>query len=202
MPQQHTHYFATTDAFISARWHQAFVKAHTVNDLSKLVDKPPGCVWLMTNRPDWQNELTTLCQTHKVIALTMNPNLAELTDCLELGAKGYTEALSSIAILHDVADAVCAGALWIPGNLVSQFVGAAAKNLNPGSQHEAFNESALEELTKREMEVVKCVVKGASNKEVAKELDISERTVKEHLSHVYQKLAVKDRVQLLLKVTS
>jgi DNA-binding NarL/FixJ family response regulator len=58
----------------------------------------------------------------------------------------------------------------------------------------------LAELTQREREIVRLIVEGASNKEVASSLNISERTVKGHLSNVFQKLGVADRLKLVLFV--
>ncbi len=53
-------------------------------------------------------------------------------------------------------------------------------------------------LTRRELEIARLVNKGCSNKAVAKELDITERTVKAHLSSIFEKLDVKDRLQLVV----
>ncbi|MCG9029613.1 LuxR C-terminal-related transcriptional regulator [Laribacter hongkongensis] len=55
-------------------------------------------------------------------------------------------------------------------------------------------------LTEREREVVQALRRGLANKEIARELDISENTVKKHLSSVFQKLGVEDRLQLLIKL--
>ena len=60
--------------------------------------------------------------------------------------------------------------------------------------------SALDELTSREVMVAKLVGRGESNREIAAELEITERTVKAHLSAIFTKLGVRDRVQLALTV--
>ncbi len=58
----------------------------------------------------------------------------------------------------------------------------------------------LSSLTKREKQVVDEVIKGATNKQVAQVLNITERTVKEHMSSIFHKLKVRDRMQLMLAV--
>jgi len=61
-----------------------------------------------------------------------------------------------------------------------------------------INEDALETLSVREREVAREIEKGLSNKEIASALGITERTVKAHLSHVYEKLEVSDRLALAM----
>jgi DNA-binding NarL/FixJ family response regulator len=60
----------------------------------------------------------------------------------------------------------------------------------------------LDELTAKELEVAKQVAVGATNREIAEELHMSERTVKAHLSAVFDKMAVRDRVQLALTMNN
>ncbi len=62
------------------------------------------------------------------------------------------------------------------------------------------DEVDLSILTEREKEVTQAVITGASNKEIARQLDITERTVKAHLSAIFQKLDVRDRMHLMLVV--
>jgi len=61
-------------------------------------------------------------------------------------------------------------------------------------------QAAEHKLTGRELEVAKAIATGASNKEVARQLSITERTVKAHVSGLFAKLAVSDRLQLALKM--
>ena len=62
----------------------------------------------------------------------------------------------------------------------------------------AAKTNPLSSLTRRELEIARLINKGCSNKAVAKELDITERTVKAHLSSIFEKLNVKDRLQLVV----
>ena len=63
------------------------------------------------------------------------------------------------------------------------------------------SEDILAALTKRELEVARLVANGSSNKEIARQLGITERTVKAHVGAVFQKLNVRDRLQLALIVS-
>jgi len=58
----------------------------------------------------------------------------------------------------------------------------------------------LRSLTEREVEVARLVAGGSSNREVAEQLAVTERTVKAHLTTIFEKLAIRDRLQLSLKV--
>ena len=60
--------------------------------------------------------------------------------------------------------------------------------------------SLLENLTKREYEIALLVGRGESNKQIARQLDITERTVKAHLTEIFRKLAISDRIKLALLV--
>ncbi|KAA0875198.1 response regulator transcription factor [Nitrincola tapanii] len=112
------------------------------------------------------------------------------------GARGYVDALSNTEILSQVAKTVNEGALWLPAPLVTSVIGIISSLLEKRQTQPAD----LSNLTEREREVTEAVVAGASNKEVAKQLQITERTVKAHLSNIFDKLGVRDRMHLMLAV--
>jgi len=90
------------------------------------------------------------------------------------------------------------GGLWMPPELMQRFV-ALSMRVVPG---EAPVEPELNELTSRELMVAEQIAHGATNREIAAALDISERTVKAHLSAIFEKLDVRDRVQLALAMNN
>ena len=93
----------------------------------------------------------------------------------------------AVETLMDALRTVARGDVWLPSSLQTYM---AAKLRSPDSSV----------LSPREEEVVRHVVAGMRNAEVARELSITEETVKTHLNHVFRKLGVRDRVELVLHV--
>ena len=120
------------------------------------------------------------------------------------GVRGYTHAFAVPALLQEVALVVEHGGLWVGPELLQRLVTATNTALHqrkdPASQAKQAvgNASALSVLSAREAEVARAVAAGHSNKEVADLLNISERTVKAHLGSSFEKLDVRDRLQLTL----
>jgi len=133
----------------------------------------------------------------RVLLLTMSEDEADLAAALRGGAQGYLlktiegEALS-VAIRramrgeHVIADEMT-------GKLVAAFKGSAA---SPVPEPVAAPASPLAALSPRETEILRALAGGASNKEIARALDIAESTVKIHVQHLLRKLDVGSRVQL------
>jgi DNA-binding NarL/FixJ family response regulator len=93
-----------------------------------------------------------------------------------------------------VALVVINGGLWVGADLMTRAAGAVARASGPQTTWAA----PLAELTPREREVATQVAEGACNKEVGRRLDITERTVKAHMTAIFEKLGVRDRLQLVL----
>jgi two-component system, NarL family, nitrate/nitrite response regulator NarL len=102
-------------------------------------------------------------------------------------------------LLVKAAHAVCNGEIWVPRQLIAQLIGELAREnskvtVNPGSP----GAKSVERLTPRELQVAQMVHLGGNNKMIARELDISERTVKAHLSAIFRKLKIENRLHLAL----
>lgn len=120
---------------------------------------------------------------------------------LDLGARGYVHTLAAPEVLKQVALVVTNQGVWVGQELLAKVLGGSFKALQQRAEGgETFNTAELGSLTDRERGVALAVVRGATNKEVARQLDITERTVKAHLSAIFKKLAVRDRLQLILKL--
>ncbi|MDP3534495.1 MAG: response regulator transcription factor [Halomonas sp.] len=198
------HWFITTDGSLKARWKKAFPEAtaSTPNTLSDQL-KPNDVVWLLTTLEDW-NALTTTVTAKGAVAVVMSyaPDDREALKALDLGARGYVHTLAASDVLRQVALVVSNQGVWVGQALLAKVLGGSFKALQQQGEGNAFQYSeCLEQLTERERGVALAVAKGATNKEVARQLDITERTVKAHLSAIFKKLTVRDRLQLILKLT-
>jgi DNA-binding NarL/FixJ family response regulator len=143
----------------------------------------------------------------RVIALANRPGNAEALAMFSAGVRGYCNAHATAANLRKVADVVQAGGLWIGEALMQRLLAStqaamatlpAARLSNEESAPAAATVSSA--LTGREREVARAVAAGSSNKEIARQLGITERTVKAHVGSVFQKLKVRDRLHLALIV--
>ncbi|MBX3649546.1 MAG: response regulator transcription factor [Rhodocyclaceae bacterium] len=115
-------------------------------------------------------------------------------------ARGYCNTHAAPAFLQQVADVVGQGGLWIGETLMNRLVDATALVAIDKPADPAESWASL--LTPREQEVARAVAEGASNKEIARGLGITERTVKLHVGAVLEKLAVRDRLQIALIVNN
>lgn len=131
----------------------------------------------------------------KVIMLTSHDNEEEVLASLNAGANAYCLKDIPSQRLLEVIRAVHEGAAWLdPG--VAKVVLEAVGN----SASATASETELEEdLTQREQQVLKLLVEGKSNSEIADEIYVSVHSVKVYVSNILRKLAVNDRVQAAVK---
>ena len=181
----------------SPRWRQAFPLAQTLSAESELPKNLHGyLVWVVLGDAfNFAHITKWVAAGARVIALTQIENSQQAKQALEVGANGYLHYLAAIPVLQQVGQVVEVGGLWLGVDLMRQLVFATANIVNPIPEQE---KNHLDLLSAREQDVAKAVAAGKSNKEVAKDLDITERTVKAHLSAVFEKLHVRDRLHLVL----
>ncbi|MBW7860983.1 MAG: response regulator transcription factor [Rhodocyclaceae bacterium] len=190
----------------SRRWSAAFPAGRSQN-LSALLARSASneVVWLSSTAPDWKEALSTLVSNQPgrpVVVLSPSPDPTEGLSAISRGARGYTHLHAVPSVLQEVGRVVVRGGLWVGPELVDRVVAATRKLLDPSVQSGApAGPDPLAVLSAREAEVARAVAAGCSNKEVAEQLGISERTVKAHLGAAFEKLGVRDRLQLVLRVT-
>jgi two-component system nitrate/nitrite response regulator NarL len=131
-------------------------------------------------------------ETHIIVV----DNQVEL---FKLGVHGFCQRDISPELLVKAVESVLNGELWMQRSLITRIIDELTQG---GSSSKAANSlsngSPIECLTPRELEVARMVHKGGNNKSIARTLDISERTVKAHLSSIFRKLNIENRLHLAI----
>lgn len=196
------HVFLTRRPQTLPTWNAAFPGASVLPypaSGAQLARPGEAVIWLHVagDKPDpalLVQEVALSAPGCAIVVLSNVPGDEEGLAVLEAGAVGYTSALAVPEVLHQVAAVIENGGLWVgPGLLRRLITGMAARSAQAGNTH-------LDKLSAREKEVALAVASGASNKEIAQRLEISERTVKAHLTAAFERLGVRDRLQLSLLV--
>ncbi|MFI9655204.1 response regulator transcription factor [Guyparkeria sp. GHLCS8-2] len=198
----------TEPGFRTSRWQSAFPDASVVEStesIAALVGKPPSgqstFAWVLTGQSGWQRAIESLVEAGvSVIAMSRQPDMNELRTALGLGARGYVHAVSPPGLLTQAAQAVQSGGMWLPAEVVNAVVRVLSTTLDGDENVPRADDAHLASLTERERAVAQAVASGLSNKEVARRLEITERTVKAHLSSAFRKLGVRDRMQLVVRL--
>lgn len=135
----------------------------------------------------------------KVIILTSHISEQEVLDALHAGACAYVMKDINIEILKMIIRTIKDGAMWLDPQAVPILREKNCGVIPPRQMSRAMFKEQHANLTQREYEVLKLVVDGKSNNEIAQELTISEHTAKAHVCNIIQKLVVDDRTQAAVK---
>lgn len=134
-----------------------------------------------------------------VVVLADEPDENMAMRALALGASGCCNSRAAPEVLRQVALVVANGGLWVGQSLLQRLVSTTSRIL--GQHAPAMpNDEWCAKLSERERQVARLVAAGSSNKEIADRLAITERTVKAHLTAIFDKLGLRDRLQLSLKI--
>ena len=123
----------------------------------------------------------------KVLILTVHNEIDYLVKAVDIGVDGYLLKNTGSAELKKAIKTVIKGESYIQPDLIP--------SLNSKLITRNNNREKIEALTRRELEVLILVASGMFNKEIAEEMKISERTVKNHISSIFKKIDVADRTQ-------
>jgi DNA-binding NarL/FixJ family response regulator len=137
-----------------------------------------------------------------VIVLTMYDTDAYVVDAVRAGATGYLLKDAPRELVLDTIRAVNSGASLIKTSLLTEAISSLVKS-RKGYQpaEEASPEGNIEHLTAREREVLKLAALGHSNKEIARELSITQDTVKKHMQSILGKLHASSRIHAVIQAT-
>ncbi len=125
------------------------------------------------------------------------PENTEGLRLLQHGISGYANAFMNPALLARAVDVIESGQVWLGQRLMQALISNMANGGAPGGVPE---NPELQRLTARERQIVQVLSEGASNKIIARKLDITERTVKAHLTSIFEKTGTHDRLELALLV--
>ena len=148
------------------------------------------------NALDFLPELLAKAEEARVIILTGFRNPEDHQRAVQLGAMGVVLKETTPQLLLKSIERVHAGEVWLDRFLTSKLIVTFRDNHKPTKAQE--EEKCVEKLTEREREVIALVGEGLKNKQIAERLFISETTVRHHLTSIFEKLNVSDRLELLI----
>jgi DNA-binding NarL/FixJ family response regulator len=148
-----------------------------------------------TSSMDVLRDLTRSESSCRVILLNAPHDRGQMLDWLRVGARGFLGKHTSVELMIKSIRTVMAGQYWIGRESVSDLIGSLAPR--QGSTH-APASGGRPDLSKRELQIVAAVGAGYGNKDIATRLSLSEHTVKHHLSNIFEKLGVTNRLEVAL----
>ncbi|NHQ87185.1 response regulator transcription factor [Iodobacter sp. HSC-16F04] len=188
----------TADPFLFAHVQQATQQELIrLDSLAALAGRSEGVVLIdlalaalpALNDPAW----LSYTSEHQIIFVSSAPGDAEHLAALTAGARGYCHAYAASESLLAVINVVAAGGVWAGPAILQALIRSMNKLFAPKD-----TDAWMAPLTAREREVAILASNGSVNKDIARELGITERTVKFHLGLIFEKLKVSDRLQLAL----
>lgn len=161
----------------------------------KLAEKlQPDLILMDINMPRWDglNATKQIKRNYphmKIVILSVSDDVADLFTAIQYGAQGYLlknlEPDDWISYLHALLDGNADFSRELAGRMLHSF-----------KRDEAIDEPSPSVLTPRELEILRCVAAGDTNKQIGERLVITENTVKNHMKNILEKLQVENRVQL------
>jgi NarL family two-component system response regulator LiaR len=131
----------------------------------------------------------------KVIMLTSHDDDRDIFAALAAGANGYCLKDADFGRLEAAVNAVVRGDMWIDSSIAHKVLRVLPKTAAASDP----NQVVYEQLSDRELQVLQLIVEGLSNQEIGDRLSIKKDTVKTHIKHIMDKLAVSDRTQAAVK---
>ena len=195
------------------RWRQALDGAfalHEVTDRSSLerslTNRRPVALLLDLDLPELGGirgvaAIQRLRPATRLVLLTHRPDEREGITALKAGARGYCDRDIDPGLLKKALAVVQQGEVWVGRKLIPHLLEeltALTERQPPDPPPDI--DSRLDRITAREREIAQLLSAGASNKEIAHTLSVTERTVKAHLTAIFRKLGISGRLQLALFV--
>jgi len=156
------------------------------SELASMLTRTPCDVLLLDLQMErWVlGDIERLTRVARIVVLTASERKEDVMAALRLGAHAVVPKRYAVETLMEAIQSAVQGLVWIPPEIRAELT-THLRSL--GSQ-----------LSNRETQIIRCVAAGLRNAEVAEQLSISESTVKTHLNSIFQKLGIRDRVELAL----
>ncbi|WP_295557668.1 response regulator transcription factor [uncultured Hyphomicrobium sp.] len=157
----------------------------------------PGLMLLDVNMPggglNAAKEIGTACPSVRLLFLTVSERMEDVTAALEAGVRGYVlKGIGGPDLVRTIRS-VASGETYITPDFAARLLAA------PATRSKERDERApLEALTIREEQILREVSLGLTNKEIARKLDLSEKTIKHYMSGVLHKLSARNRVEAIV----
>lgn len=198
------HIFVSTRSEPLPRWVEAFPEA-VFQKPGKALPLPAKdvLVWFEVGAgldlADGFTQLRAKAGSRPLLVLSATPTDDEAMQAFALGAKAYCNAHSSPGNLKLVAGVVQQGGLWLGDTLLQRLINSVSRpEVITHTEPRCGERAPMSGLTERQREVAHAVAAGQHNKEIARRMGITERTVKAHVSAIFDKLKVRDRLQLAI----
>ena len=157
---------------------------------------------------DW---FSALSKIHKkapetpivVISAVFDKEILQKT--LDIGVSGYIPKTSSNNLIISAINLVLAGGIYVPHDLLYTNISKSTNILNPLKKLDQISEnepqSERKKLTERQIDIIKCIASGLSNKEIAYKLNLTEGTIKVHITIILKILNVKNRTSAVIEAS-
>lgn len=128
-----------------------------------------------------------------VLLFSNEPTKDEGLALFQYGIKGYLNTFATVERIEQALTTISAGSIWLGPEILQSMIQSV-------TSAQKLDDHWKEVVTDREQQVALLVLESKSNKEIATQLDITERTVKAHMHNMFQKFEVSDRLSLVLKI--
>lgn len=182
---------------IRERWQAQLKTAQVLRvEPDSLAALPQGSILLLhwSGLDDSQQQaLLPRSSDLRIVALVDAPEDQEGIRLLQAGVRGYANTFMQSALLTELVAVVGRDEIWAGPELLQRLLRRLLSQQQPADVPSQWS------LSEREQQVMEALKRGESNKEIARELNITERTVKAHVSAILEKAGARDRIDLILK---
>lgn len=170
---------------------------HVAEAIPRITEKQPDILILELRLPGADGlellpQMIQLSPATRSIVFTNSQSERDVVESMRLGARGYALKQHPTSVVLSIIRRVAAGEIWLETRHLEMVLRALDREYKRMAQPQ--------QLSQREKQIVQMVLNGCRNKEIATELRISQKTVKTHLSNIFDKLGVSDRLEMALTV--